>query len=377
MIGERHLMPISAMRKGPDSCATDSFFFELCQLIAHRTASYKESLFNCFKRLSSFQLCLVLFYSVLFFSAQIYELTQCESTMSSNKPAVDPFHSFLAGSIAGAIEASITYPFEFAKTRLQLVDKASKASRNPLVLIYNTGKNYGISSIYVGCPAFIVGNTAKAGIRFLGFDTIKNLLRDKKTGELSGFRGVVAGLGAGLLESVVAVTPFEAIKTALIDDKQAAVPKYQNNGKGMVSNYAKLLSDQGFSGLYRGVLPVSMRQAANQAVRLGCYNKIKTLVQDYTNVPKDKPLSSGLTFIVGAFSGIVTVYTTMPIDTVKTRMQSLNAGQYSSTINCFATIFKEEGLKTFWKGATPRLGRLILSGGIVFTIYEKVLTVLA
>ena len=104
MIGERHLMPISAMRKGPDSCATDSFFFELCQLIAHRTASYKESLFNCFKRLSSFQLCLVLFYSVLFFSAQIYELTQCESTMSSNKPAVDPFHSFLAGSIAGAID---------------------------------------------------------------------------------------------------------------------------------------------------------------------------------------------------------------------------------------------------------------------------------
>ena len=92
---------------------------------------------------------------------------------------------------------------------------------------------------------------------------------------------------------------------------------------------------------------------------------------------RDKPLSSGLTFIVGAFSGIVTVYTTMPIDTVKTRMQSLNAGQYSSTINCFATIFKEEGLKTFWKGATPRLGRLILSGGIVFTIYEKVLTVLA
>lgn len=296
---------------------------------------------------------------------------------SDTKPKVDPFHSFLAGAIAGAIEASITYPFEFAKTRLQLIDKSSKASRNPLVLIYNTGKVHGISSIYVGCPAFIVGNTAKAGIRFLGFDTIKNLLRDKKTGELSGFRGVIAGLGAGLLESVVAVTPFEAIKTALIDDKQSATPKYQNNGKGMLRNYAKLISNQGFIGLYRGVLPVSMRQAANQAVRLGCYNKIKTMVQDYTNVPKDKPLSSGLTFIVGAFSGIVTVYTTMPIDTVKTRMQSLDSTKYTSTINCFATIFKEEGLKTFWKGATPRLGRLILSGGIVFTIYEKVLTILA
>ena len=101
------------------------------------------------------------------------------------------------------------------------------------------------------------------------------------------------------------------------------------------------------------------------------------MIQDYTDSPKDKPLSSGLTFLVGAFSGIVTVYSTMPLDTVKTRMQSLDSTKYSSTMNCFATIFKEEGLKTFWKGATPRLGRLVLSGGIVFTIYEKVLVMLA
>lgn len=295
--------------------------------------------------------------------------------MSQSKQ-VDPSKSFIAGCLAGAVEASVTYPFEFAKTRLQLLDKASKATRNPLVLIYNTAKTQGIGSVYVGCPAFIVGNTAKAGVRFLGFDIIKNLLRDPKTGELSGPRGVIAGLGAGLLESVVAVTPFEAIKTALIDDKQSATPKYHNNGKGMLRNYTALVREQGLSGLYRGVLPVSMRQAANQAVRLGCYNKIKVMVQDYTNAPKDKPLSSGLTFVVGAFSGIVTVYTTMPIDTVKTRMQSLDSKRYSSTINCFTTIFKEEGLKAFWKGATPRLGRLFLSGGIVFTIYEKVLTVL-
>ncbi|CAI4037520.1 hypothetical protein SMKI_02G3970 [Saccharomyces mikatae IFO 1815] len=295
----------------------------------------------------------------------------------ATKSDVDPLHSFLAGSIAGAAEACITYPFEFAKTRLQLIDKASKASRNPLVLIYKTAKTQGIGSIYVGCPAFIVGNTAKAGIRFLGFDTIKDLLRDRETGELSGTRGVIAGLGAGLLESVAAVTPFEAIKTALIDDKQSPKPKYHNNGRGVIRNYSSLVRDKGLSGLYRGVLPVSMRQAANQAVRLGCYNKIKTLIQDYTDSPKDKPLSSGLTFVVGAFSGIVTVYSTMPLDTVKTRMQSLDSTKYSSTVNCFATIFKEEGLKTFWKGATPRLGRLVLSGGIVFTIYEKVLVMLA
>lgn len=282
--------------------------------------------------------------------------------------------SFIAGGTAGAIEGVITYPFEFAKTRLQLIDKSSKSSRNPLTLIYNVGKTQGVGALYVGCPAFVVGNTVKASVRFLGFDYIKSLLADKN-GKLSGPRGVIAGLGAGLLESVIAVTPFEAIKTALIDDKQSKAPKYQN---GLISGSFKLCKDMGFKGIYAGLVPVSLRQASNQAVRLGSYNAIKTMIQQTTNTPPDQPLSSIATFAVGSFAGIITVYTTMPIDTVKTRMQALGADKlYTSTLNCFVKIFKEEGLSTFWKGATPRLGRLVLSGGIVFTIYEKMLVILA
>jgi len=256
---------------------------------------------------------------------------------------------------------------------LQLVDKGAKSSRNPLVLIYNVAKTQGVGSLYVGCPAFVVGNTVKASVRFLGFDYIKSLLLDHN-GKLSGPRGVIAGLGAGLLESVVAVTPFEAIKTALIDDKQTLKPKYQD---GLLSGTIKLCRDMGFKGIYAGVVPVSMRQAANQAVRLGSYNAIKTMIQQANGSKPTDPLSSAATFAVGSSAGIITVYTTMPIDTVKTRMQALGAEkQYTSTFNCFAKIFKEEGLLTFWKGSTPRLGRLVLSGGIVFTIYEKMLTIL-
>ena len=35
------------------------------------------------------------------------------------------------------------------------------------------------------------------------------------------------------------------------------------------------------------------------------------------------------------------------------------------------TFFKQEGVLTFWSGALPRLARLVMSGGIVFTMYEK------
>jgi solute carrier family 25 (mitochondrial citrate transporter), member 1 len=53
-------------------------------------------------------------------------------------------------------------------------------------------------------------------------------------------------------------------------------------------------------------------------------------------------------------------------------MQSIEAKrEYRNTFHCAVRIFKEEGIFTFWSGAIPRLGRLILSGGIVFTMYEK------
>ncbi len=65
-------------------------------------------------------------------------------------------------------------------------------------------------------------------------------------------------------------------------------------------------------------------------------------------------------------------YSTQPLDTVKTRMQSLEAKKnYKNSFQCGASIWKNEGILTLWSGALPRLGRLFFSGGIVFTMYEK------
>ena len=50
-------------------------------------------------------------------------------------------------------------------------------------------------------------------------------------------------------------------------------------------------------------------------------------------------------------------------------MQSIEARQeYKNMFNCTYRIFKEERILAFWSGAVPRLVRLSLSGGIVFTV---------
>lgn len=94
------------------------------------------------------------------------------------------------------------------------------------------------------------------------------------------------------------------------------------------------------------------------------------MAESYT-APGEKLGTVG-TFAMGGLAGLITVYVTQPLDTVKTRMQSIEAKQvYGNSFRCAAMIFKNEGVFTFWSGALPRLARLILSGGIVFTMYEK------
>lgn len=40
----------------------------------------------------------------------------------------------------------------------------------------------------------------------------------------------------------------------------------------------------------------------------------------------------------------------MPVDVIKTRLQGLDRANYKGVIDCGIKIFRDEGIKTFWKG---------------------------
>lgn len=125
------------------------------------------------------------------------------------------------------------------------------------------------------------------------------------------------------------------------------------------------------------VSQIEIPAGANSAIRFTTYTTLKQFVQ--SNAPPGQPLPSSITFGIGAIAGLVTVYTTMPLEyvsfytcgryvlisvhsVIKTRMQSLSARQqYRNSFHCGYRIFTEEGLFRFWTGTTPRLVRLMVS----------------
>jgi len=278
-----------------------------------------------------------------------------------------PLHSLIAGATAGAIEAFVTYPTEFVKTRSQFGGK----KEGPIAIIRSTLQTKGFTGLYSGCTALIVGNSVKAGVRFVSYDHFKQKLADSE-GKVSAPRSLLAGLGAGMMEAIFAVTPSETIKTKLIDDAKRANPQY----RGLIHGTVSIVKQEGIFGIYRGLFPVMMRQGANSAVRFTTYATLKQFVQGTARPGQQLP--SAITFGIGGIAGLVTVYTTMPLDVIKTRMQSLEArSQYRNSFHCAYRIFTEEGILRFWTGTTPRLTRLVLSGGIVFTIYENIIKVIS
>jgi solute carrier family 25 citrate transporter 1 len=122
-----------------------------------------------------------------------------------------------------------------------------------------------------------------------------------------------------------------------------------------------IVRTEGPMGIYRGLFPVVARQGANQAVRFSVYSSMKQWIQ--ARQPANQPIHWATTFGIGMVAGTITVYATMPLDVVKTKMQGIGAKErYGNSVCCALQVLKEEGLFAFWKGATPRLSRLIVSG---------------
>ncbi|KAI9027796.1 mitochondrial carrier domain-containing protein [Hyaloraphidium curvatum] len=283
--------------------------------------------------------------------------------------------SMLAGGFAGGVEATLTYPTEYVKTQMQLQGKqgAGAKFKGPIDCVVKTVRERGIAGLYKGLSAMVIGNSAKAGVRFVAYEQFQRLVAGPD-GKASSGGMMLAGLGAGMTEAALVVTPTETIKTKLIHDQNSPSPRF----RGLTHATATIFREEGIAGIWRGVGPVMARQGANQAVRFSAYGTIKDWISKrYPVDAKGRPVTPWyVSFGSGVVAGIITVYATMPVDVVKTKMQSLDGKQkYGNSLRCVAMVAKEEGILAFWKGATPRLGRLMFSGAIVFTTYEQIMKV--
>lgn len=280
-----------------------------------------------------------------------------------------PGKAILAGGLAGGIEICITFPTEYVKTQLQL-DERSHPPRYRGIgdCVRQTVRSHGVLGLYRGLSSLLYGSIPKAAVRFGMFEFLSNHMRDAQ-GRLDSTRGLLCGLGAGVAEAVVVVCPMETIKVKFIHDQTSPNPKY----RGFFHGVREIVREQGLKGTYQGLTATVLKQGSNQAIRFFVMTSLRNW---YQGDNPNKPMNPLITGAFGAIAGAASVFGNTPLDVIKTRMQGLEAHKYRNTWDCGMQILRNEGLKAFYKGTVPRLGRVCADVAIVFIIYDEVVKLL-
>ena len=178
----------------------------------------------------------------------------------------------------------------------------------------------------------------------------KHLLRDRDTGVVSLYANFAAGLGSGLTEAIMVVTPAEVCKIrmqaqyhSMADPVELSQRKYRN----VFQTAIVIVKEEGIGALYKGVVPTMLRQGCNQAVNFTVYQMFKTKLEEYNGPGVSIP--SWQTMIAGGISGGLGPTVNNPLDVVKTRMQKQiivegEKTKYRSLIQSCVTISREEGV---------------------------------
>lgn len=331
-----------------------------------------------------------------------------ETTILEEEESIPLIISMVAGCVAGAIEATASWPMEFIKTQLQLqrdrlvpvvpaaafhsptandylggiqeesdgvwIEVLDKGPQEQGVIVQEpppytgmisgliyTVQTHGFFSLYTGLAPTLLGSIPKAGIRFSLFAWFSELLRDEN-GNLSIMMCFLAGLAAGAFEAVLVVVPVETIKTRCI---QLNLP--------LLQGLKKIIHMDGVHGIYRGVLATVLKQSSNHGLRFVWYYEYKRIVTHnglYSLTPAQA-------FTGGMTAGIFSALGNQPFDLLKTRMQGLPAVEPRSSIwDCIYTTFRRDGLGGFYVGIVPRLFRVVPGQGIIFMSFEIIVAIL-
>ncbi|KAJ6968935.1 hypothetical protein D5086_029642 [Populus alba] len=295
-----------------------------------------------------------------------------QESSNDKKPTIPPYMKAISGSLGGAVEASCLQPIDVIKTRLQL-----DRSGNYKGIIHcgsTIVRTEGVRALWKGLTPFATHLTLKYTLRMGSNAVFQSAFKDSETGKLSNQGRLMSGFGAGVLEALAIVTPFEVVKIRLQQQKGLSpeLLKY----KGPIHCARTIIREEGVLGLWAGAAPTVMRNGTNQAAMFTAKNAFDVLLWK-KHEGDGRVLQPWQSMISGFLAGTAGPVCTGPFDVVKTRLmaQSREGGElkYKGMVHAIRTIYAEEGLLALWKGLLPRLMRIPPGQAIMWAVADQII----
>jgi solute carrier family 25 carnitine/acylcarnitine transporter 20/29 len=278
------------------------------------------------------------------------------------------FKDLFAGAVGGVAQVLIGQPFDIVKVRLQTTQQYTGAL-DAATQIY---KNEGALAFYKGTLTPLIGIGACVSVQFGGFHYARRAFEAQNTtkhgaAQLSYTQYYASGAFAGIANTILS-SPIEHIRIRLQTQPHGANRLYN----GPIDCVRKLSAHQGLlAGVYRGTAVTYLREAQAYGVWFTSFEYLMNADAARNNIKRDQ-ISTLKVAMYGGLAGEMLWLSSYPFDVVKSKMQSDGFGEamkYKSMRDCFAKVYRAEGLGGFWRGIGPTLLRAMpVSAGTFATV---------
>ncbi|EOQ99986.1 hypothetical protein J056_001216 [Wallemia ichthyophaga EXF-994] len=277
-------------------------------------------------------------------------------------------YNFALGGLAGATGATVVYPIDLVKTRMQNQRAAVVGEMmyaNSIDCVKKVFKNEGFTGFYRGLLPQLVGVAPEKAIKLTVNDAVRHLAQNRDNGSISLPWEIVAGGAAGGSQ-VFFTNPLEIVKIRLqIQGEAVRIGEAQPRGA------FHIIRQLGLLGLYKGATACLLRDVPFSMVYFTSYAHLKK--DFFKEGVHGKKLGFGETLLSAAIAGMPAAYFTTPADVIKTRLQAeAKQGQtsYRNVGHAFTSILREEGPKALFKGGPARVLRSSPQFGVTLVAYE-------
>ncbi|RNF16202.1 mitochondrial carrier protein [Trypanosoma conorhini] len=266
---------------------------------------------------------------------------------------MDLLTSFISGWMGGVGILLVGHPFDTVKTLLQ--DSQGK-HKNALGCAASIVKKNGPFALYKGVMAPMTGVGVVFALYFLAYDSTEKIIRRLK--ELDPSKPLpmtdvmICGGSTGILGSLV-LGPAELLK---IRQQTALNSGGDSSLRGVASS---IYRTAGLRGFFRGTSMTMLRDVPGSMAWFCAYEYTKQLICRNPRAP-----SVPESLIAGGMGGIGMWSFAVPLDVIKTRVQA--SREQLTLAGAVRGIFKERGIRGFYRGLGPALLRAFPANAACF-----------
>ncbi|CAL0324066.1 unnamed protein product [Lupinus luteus] len=306
---------------------------------------------------------------------------------------LDKSKFFVLGAALFSGVSATLYPAVVLKTRQQVAQCHVSCIKTAFSVI----KGEGFRALYRGFGTSLMGTIPARALYMATLEITKSNVGTTATvrlGLAEPTAATIANAAAGLSAAMAAQlvwTPVDVVSQRLMVQGGADSPRQYTNG---VDAFRKILRNDGPRGLYRGFGISILTYAPSNAVWWASYSVTQRLVWGgigYYLCKKDVDDRSETTSagnemrpdwktvmavqgVSAAMAGGMSALITMPLDTIKTRLQVLdgdeNGRRGPTVMQTVRNLVKEGGWMACYRGLGPRWASMSMSATTMITTYE-------